>query len=105
VVKNNINAIKKTLKPVVNALKKKINIKKIYLFGSYSKGNFSEYSDIDLAIVSDNFQGIPFYDREKINKIIIFINNNIEVHPFRSEDFTDDDPFVKEIIKTGIELS
>ncbi len=33
----------------------KFNIQKAYIFGSYAKGNFNEDSDIDLAIVMNNF--------------------------------------------------
>ncbi len=41
-------------------------IKTAYLFGSYVKGNAREYSDVDLAIVSDKFEGSRFFDKKKI---------------------------------------
>ncbi len=35
-----------------------IEISAIYIFGSYANGDFDlEWSDIDIAIVSDNFSG------------------------------------------------
>lgn len=76
-------------------------IKEVYLFGSYAIGNPRENSDIDIAIISDNFEGRRFWDREKLGKYIIKSSYDLEVHPYRSEDFTEDDPFVKEIIRTG----
>ena len=32
-----------------------IHIDKIILFGSYARGNANEYSDIDIAVISDDF--------------------------------------------------
>ena len=76
-------------------------LKTVYLFGSYSKGTAGDYSDIDLAVVSDKFEGSRFFDKKKLNKYILKSSIDIQVHPFRTEDFTEDNPFVKEIIKTG----
>ncbi|HLD59251.1 MAG TPA: nucleotidyltransferase domain-containing protein [archaeon] len=42
---------------------KLIKIEKIILFGSRAKGNFSEESDFDLMVVSNNFAKKPFYKR------------------------------------------
>src|ERR1035437_7114175 len=76
-------------------------VKGLYLFGSYANGNASENSDIDIAIISDKLEGRRFWDREKLGKYIIKSSFDLEVHPFKTEDFTEDDPFVKEIIRTG----
>lgn len=76
-------------------------VKNIYLFGSYAKGNAHDYSDIDIAVVSDKFEGIRFNDKERLAKYIINTSYDLEVHPFKTEDFTEDNPFVKEIIRTG----
>ncbi|MHB8853960.1 MAG: nucleotidyltransferase domain-containing protein [Ignavibacteriaceae bacterium] len=76
-------------------------VKGLYLFGSYAKGNAGENSDIDIAIISDKFEGRRFWDREKLGKYIIKSSFDLEVHPYKTEDFTEDDPFVKEIIRTG----
>lgn len=79
-------------------------IKSVYLFGSYAKGNAGEYSDIDLAVVSDKFEGSRFFDKKKLNKYILKSSADLEVHPFKTEDFTEDNPFVKEILSTGQKL-
>lgn len=76
----------------------------VYLFGSYVNGTAREYSDIDLAIVSDVFEGSRFFDKKKLNKYLLKSSVDLEIHPYRTEDFTEDDPFVKEIIKTGIKI-
>ena len=79
-----------------------IPIKKAILFGSYAKGNYHEWSDIDLAIVSKAFIGNRMQDRDKIRLIKLTTSSALEVLPYRPEDFTTDDPFVKEILETGI---
>jgi len=55
-----------------------------------------------VAVVSAVFAGSRFDDRKKT--ICLPISSEHEVHPYTPEDFTEDDPFVKEIIETEIEL-
>jgi len=81
-----------------------ISIEKIILFGSYAKGNAGKWSDIDIAIVSPEFSGIPFYDRKMLNPFILKVDTRIEPHPFKPEDFTEDNGFVSEILKNGVEV-
>ena len=97
--------VKKIIRDFLNELElNDIPIKQAVLFGSYSKGNFHKWSDIDIALVSDIFEGIRIVDRKKIRRIKLNVSNNIEVMPFRSQDFNPDDPFVKEILETGIRI-
>ena len=81
-----------------------VNVDQAVLFGSYAKGNYSEWSDIDLAVVSKAFQGNWIKDRRKIRAITLSISSDIQVLPYRPEDFILDDPFVREIIETGVPL-
>ncbi|MCK9279929.1 MAG: nucleotidyltransferase domain-containing protein [Melioribacteraceae bacterium] len=88
----------------ISLASKEFPVKSLYLFGSYARGNARDSSDIDIAFVSDKFEGKRFWDREKLGKYLIKSSYDLEVHPFRTEDFTEDDPFVKEIIKTGVRI-
>jgi predicted nucleotidyltransferase len=45
--------------------KNQIHIQQAILFGSYAKGTAKEWSDIDLALVSEDFSGIRFLDWKK----------------------------------------
>ncbi len=92
------------VKVFIEQLKDEIDIQSVYLFGSYTKATNKEYSDIDVAIVSDTFDGFVFSDNEKILNKTKNINRLIEPHPFRTEDFTTDNPFVKNIISTGVKI-
>lgn len=42
---------------------KGILIKKLILYGSYAKGETREHSDIDLAVVSNDFQNMDLFER------------------------------------------
>jgi predicted nucleotidyltransferase len=85
----------------ISLVSEEFPLKGVYLFGSYARGNAREYSDIDLAVVSDNFEGSRFFDKKKLNKYILKTSVDLEIHPFKTEDFTEDNPFVKEILQTG----
>ena len=97
-----INDIDKKYLAALNA--HHIPIQRAFLFGSYAKGNYTEWSDIDLAVVSEIFEGKRFQDRKKVRPITMSGSSLIEVLPYRPEDFTPDDPFVGEILKTGIQI-
>ena len=81
-----------------------IQISKAYVFGSYARKQYNEWSDIDLVLVSDKFEGIMFNDRCKVNPFVVKVDTRIEAHPFNPKDFTEDNPFVKEVIRTGIQI-
>lgn len=81
-----------------------IQIDRAILFGSYAHGNATEWSDIDVALVSPDFSGSRFDDNCRIMKTKLRINTRIETHPFTREDFLDS-PFVRdEILPHGIEV-
>ncbi|MBZ0177746.1 MAG: nucleotidyltransferase domain-containing protein [Melioribacteraceae bacterium] len=81
-----------------------IPIKNAYLFGSYAKGNNNELSDIDIALISDFFEGIRIKDKDKIRRITLSVSSNLEILPFSPDDFSLENPLAKEIIETGIRL-
>lgn len=58
--------IKNITKKAVAELKSYISIDAVYLFGSYSTGRATNYSDIDLAFVSDAFKKMDDYRRSKL---------------------------------------
>ena len=85
----------------------KINVLGIFLFGSFadkSKTDF-EWSDIDIAIISNDFTGSRFDDNLFLIPISLKIDPRIETHPFTSEDF-DNSPFAKdEILAKGVKIN
>ena len=83
---------------------KEILFNKVILFGSVANGKAHEDSDIDVALVSDQFTGNPFSDWHLLSPINIRFAE-IEPHPYSSEYFELGDPFIEEIKKTGIEIN
>ena len=81
-----------------------IPIKEAILFGSYANGKYQEWSDIDIALVSDIFEGDRIKDKDKIRMITLSVSSAIEVIPFSPQDFNQQNPLAKEILSTGIKL-
>ncbi|TAL69965.1 MAG: nucleotidyltransferase domain-containing protein [Bacteroidetes bacterium] len=96
-----IEIIKKFIE---RALEDNIHISQAVLFGSYARGTNNEWSDIDVAVVSDDFEGIRIFDNKKIRKAKLKTSIDLETHPYRPEDFTSDNPFVQEILEYGIRI-
>jgi len=97
--------VKTTIDKYLQALTRhNIPIKEAILFGSYAKGNYQEWSDIDIALVSEIFIGNLIDDKDKIRRITLSVSSEIEVIPFSPKDFHLQNPFAKEILTTGIKL-
>ena len=78
-----------------------IRPKQVILFGSFARNEQREWSDIDVAIVAEEFSGFSPKDARLMSPALAR-HVDIEPHPFRPEDFTDWNPFVEEIKRTGI---
>lgn len=80
------------------------NIRTVILFGSYAKGIENKNSDIDLAIISDDFDDI-FDSMAILMGMTWDIDARIEPHPIKTEDYTNiSSSFIEEIINSGIEV-
>jgi predicted nucleotidyltransferase len=80
---------------------KNIHILQAYLFGSYAKGNADEWSDIDLALVTDTFIGDSFEFRFMLTKLARRIDSDIEPHPYLLSEFNESNPVAGQILKYG----
>jgi len=97
--------VKKTIDDYLQALNRdNIPIKAAILFGSHAKGNSREWSDIDIALVSEIFEGNRIQDKDKIRKITLSVSSNLEVLPFNTKDFSLENPLARVIIESGIRL-
>ena len=75
-----------------------------YLYGSYAKERFNQWSDIDLAIISPDFSEDLYDDRVELMRIAAAIDDRIEPRPYRTESFSSNDPLVAEIKRHGIQI-
>ncbi len=104
-----------TQKAVISQLKKLasemklsgIHLTNVVLYGSYSRNKQTEWSDIDVAFVADEFIGIGFEDVKLFARTLVNRSEmNIQPRTYNTKDFTpDSDPFVEEILRTGIEIA
>lgn len=78
-----------------------VPLRKAILFGSFARNEQHEYSDIDLALVADDFTGAAFIDMKPFVRALVK-HVDIEPHTFSPEQFADWNPFVQEIKRTGI---
>ena len=96
-----LNSINKFIKEI----KKHYNITTIILFGSYAKGTENEDSDIDIAVISDDFEDI-YECMANLMGMTWDIDARIEPHPIKKKDFDEaSDYFIKEVIDTGIRVA
>lgn len=90
----------------VKAICQKYTVEAIILFGSYAKGTEHEDSDIDIAIVIDEFKDNIIDEEVELMKYRKGIDYRIEPHVIRIEDYKKvTNPFVQEIINTGIKVA
>jgi predicted nucleotidyltransferase len=102
-----IETVIKYAKQYIEDVKKVIPIDKVYLYGSYAKNLQRADSDVDLCFFSTDFEDKPRWDvltqlfllKHKYNRKIL-----IEPNAFPTSEIGNDNPFVNEVIQTGIEL-
>ena len=82
-----------------------VRLRAVFLYGSFAKGTQREWSDIDVALVADEFTGLPddcnlFPYMGGIRKPYTLI----EAKTYPTEYFLQGDPYIEEITKTGIKI-
>jgi len=90
------------LKEFARLLKSQHKAKKVYLYGSFARGNFNEGSDIDLIIVGEFDGRIP----QRIQKILDLTSLPIEPLVYTEPEFEEmkERAFFKEVLATAKEL-
>ena len=81
-----------------------IDIWRLYLYGSYAKDTYRRDSDIDLAIFLNQEDIDGFEECRLLMKLRWDVDLSIEPHCFAKTDFDAADPYIKEIVKTGVRL-
>jgi len=98
------SSVKKSILRTIKYLQKQISITEVILFGSYASGTPHEHSDIDIAVVSPDFENkdlsfkADIFSRAKINCSI-----DVDIHPFTNTSLKNARPtnFMGHILKTG----
>jgi len=90
------------LSELANLLKSEHKVKKVYLYGSFARGDFNQGSDIDLIIVGEFNGKMP----QHIQKIPDLTSLPIEPLVYTEPEFEEmkERIFLKEILATAKEL-
>jgi predicted nucleotidyltransferase len=103
----NTEKINEIIRNYLSDVQKYVKVNKAVLYGSYAKGTYNNYSDVDLAIFSENFAN---KNSIEINSFLFSLARKykevcIEPMGFYYSDLFADNPFVKEIVSTGKDLN
>lgn len=79
-------------------------LEKVILFGSNTRNEQNENSDIDIAVVLKNYSKDRFTTRLELMRFSREFEEIIEPHPFLSAELDGSNPFISEIIDNGIEV-
>ena len=80
--------LKKIIQGFISLLEKRIPVDKVILFGSYAQGKMNDYSDIDLAIISQWFSGKPRIENlQFLSRMAAGYNTLIEAIPFTTDEY------------------
>ena len=91
----------------VSDVKATLPIDKVYLYGSYANGTAQWDSDVDLCFFSNNFTTErTMHIIEQLYRLKRRYNKYICLEPnaFPLSELENDNPFVKEILRTGTEI-
>ena len=95
---------KATVREIANKyaeeVKKIINPDTILIFGSYVNGNPHEWSDIDIAIICNDFKGDWYNTMVKLCNLK-WNDTFIDIEPHLLDETCDRSGFVEHVIKTG----
>jgi len=85
------------------AVRSKFPASRFYLFGSYAKGISHADSDIDIAVVLNDYDN--YLEMQlALMKIRRTIDSRIEPHPFKENDFVLSNSLANEILSYGKEI-
>ncbi len=86
------------------AIQKQFDIQALYVFGSTITGTATKWSDIDLLILSPDFED-RLKARLDLMRLRRGIDNRIEPHPLLPEDFNEDHSLAAEVMHNGVQIS
>ncbi|NSW91701.1 MAG: nucleotidyltransferase domain-containing protein [Firmicutes bacterium] len=102
-----LKKVEEIARDYVKEVKKHVRVNKAFLYGSYAKGTYDEGSDLDIAIFSESFKDKKFVEVTAFLFSLARRYKEICIEPvgFSDIDMISDNPFIKEIIDTGKDIS
>lgn len=96
--------LKTKIAAFVETLKEDIRVNKVILFGSFARGNPKPYSDVDLAVFSNDFkEKDEIKNMQYLFKKARFVDTSIEPHPYHPREIkhAERGSLLYEIMRTG----
>lgn len=99
-------AVEQLVKQYVHDVRAAMPIDKAILYGSYAKGNPTAYSDVDICFFSDIFAKQRTVDivTDLLRIARRYPDICIEPRAFPTSEMSNDNPFVKEVLRSGREI-
>ena len=97
--------VKKEAREYANDVRRTLPIDSAYLFGSYAKGTATEWSDVDVCFFVTDYDGKSRVDIIfELLKLCRRRKAPFEPLAFEAAELERDNPFVNEVLRTGIEI-
>ena len=96
--------IKEKIIEIRDALLKCVEVSKVYLYGSYAKGTFTNDSDIDIAV----FVVSEANEREnyiEFNRLARCSKYDIQIQVFNEEELNEPNGIIDEIVRYGTDIT
>ncbi|MDR0904344.1 MAG: nucleotidyltransferase domain-containing protein [Ruminococcus sp.] len=93
------NEVRQIVSDYAGAVKDVFPVDKVVLFGSYVNGTPNEWSDIDVAVIINNFTGDWYGDAVQLVRLRRNISTDIEPHLL--DEINDGTGFCEHVLKTG----
>lgn len=103
-----IEKVNSIVREYIADVKKVMPIDKAYMYGSYAKGTQKEDSDVDICFFSDAFASKRTID--VLPRLLglsrkYYMDIDIDPRAFPTSELDNDNPFVKEVLRTGFEIT
>ena len=96
--------VEKCVSEFVALLTKAARVETVILYGSYVNGSPDEWSDIDIAVISPDFDGLAMWERQRlISRATVDRDASLAPIGYSSSEYHNPGPhsFLREIIRTG----
>lgn len=79
-------------------------IRQAYLFGSHVAGKAQPWSDIDLALISEDFVEDTFEDAVRLSVLASKVDSRLEIHLFTPKQCGLDSALFQQVVRSGVKL-
>ena len=104
------NTLESVLREALKRITRSFRVDLVLLHGSYAKGTYiDEFSDVDLLIVSDDFEGMPIGERfSMLAELLSGMEKAVEAFAYTRREFLENmrnfNPLVLDALEYGVPL-